>query len=183
MINRLKIRNQYIVPFGGLKEGVHNISFEITDEFFEEYTALEVKKGHLDICIKLTKKTSFLTFDISVNGKVYVQCDRCLDFYFQDIGFEGKLYVKFSERARDNETSDEIIFLHPGDREIDLKHYLYESISISMPYKRTHPVVDGVSSCNKEMISRLNKQHHQADNNIENHTWDKLKNLLGTKNK
>ena len=181
MINRLKIRNQYIVPFGGLKEGVHNSSFEIADEFFEEYAALEVKKGHLDISIKLTKKTSFLTFEISFNGKVNVQCDRCLDFYYQDVHFEGKLYVKFSERDQNAETSDEIIFLHPGDREIDLKHYFYESISISMPYKRIHPVVNGVSSCNKEMISRLRK-HHKRENNIENHTWDKLKDLLGTSN-
>ena len=183
MINRLNIRNQYIVPFGGLKEGTHEFNFEITDEFFEEYTALEVKKGHLDIHIEMIKKTSFLTFDISINGSVYVRCDRCLDFFFHDIGFEGKLFVKFSEKEQSNETADEIIFLHPGDHEIDLKHYFYESISISMPYKRIHPEIRGISLCNKEMIFQLDKHHHQTDGNIDNHTWDKLKDLLGTKNK
>ena len=183
MINILYIRNQYIVSFGGLKEGIHDFDFEVTDEFFEEYTALEVKKGHLDIHVNMIKNSSFLTFDISISGKVYVQCDRCLDFFFQDIGFKGKLYVKYSEKDQSNEPADEVIFLHPGDHEIDLKHYLYESISISLPYKRTHPEFGGVSSCNKEMIFQLDKHHHKTDNNIENHTWDKLKDLLGTKNK
>ncbi len=176
----MKIRNQYIVPFGGLKEGIHDFHFEVTDEFFEEYAALEVKKGHLDIHIRMHKKTAFLTFNISVTGKVYVQCDRCLDFYYQDIGFEGSLYVKFSERDQSNETSDEVVFLHPGDHEIDLKHYIYESISISMPYKKIHPEIDGVSSCDKEMIIQLNKLHKKPDSSKENHTWDKLKDLLGT---
>lgn len=183
MINRLHIRNQYIVSFGGLKEGIHDFNFEVNDEFFEEYTALEVKKGHLDIHINMIKKTSFLTFDISISGKVYVRCDRCLDFFFQDIGFEGMLYVKFSEKDQKNETADEVIFLHQGDHEIDLKHYLYESISISMPYTRIHPEVGGVSSCNKEMIFHLEKHHYKTDSNIENHTWDKLKDLPGTINK
>ncbi len=175
----MKIRNQYIIPFGGLKEGVHDFGFEATDEFFEEYAALEVSKGHLDIRITMTKKTSLLTFDIYIHGKVYVQCDRCLDFYFQDIDFEGKLYVKFSERNQNTETSDDIIFLLPGDNEIDLKHYLYESISLSMPYKRIHPEMGGISSCNKEMINQLNK-HHKRNNSTENHTWDKLKDYPGT---
>jgi uncharacterized protein len=179
----LETRNQYIIPFGGLKEGIHDFDFAVTDEFFEEYSALEVKKGHLDIHINLLKKTSFLTFDIHINGKVYVQCDRCLDFYYQDISFEGKLYVKFSERNESNESSDEIIFLRPGDNEIDLKHYLYESISISMPYKKTHPDINGVSTCNKEMILRLNKQNYLTNGNKENHTCDKLKDILGTRNK
>lgn len=180
MINRLNIRNQYIIPFGGLKEGVHNFSFEATDEFFEEYTALEVRKGHLDILIEMTKKTSLLVFDVSIHGKVYVQCDRCLDFYYQDIVFQGNLYVKFSERDQHDETSDEIIYLYPGEHEIDLKHYLYESISLSMPYKKIHPEIGGVSSCNKDMIRQLNKHNQKRDNSTENHTWDKLKDLLGT---
>ncbi len=180
-MNRLKLRNQYIVPFGGLKEGVHYFDFEADDEFFEEYAALEVRNGHLDIHIEMVKKASFLTFDIFIEGKVYVQCDRCLDFYYQDLGFEGKLYVKFSERAENNDASDEVIFLHPGDNEIDLKHYIYESISISMPYKKTHPDINGVSTCNKEMILQLNKHHDKSVSKTENHTWDKLKDVFRNK--
>jgi uncharacterized protein len=178
----VKSRNQYIVPFGGLKEGVHFFDFEAGDEFFEEYDALEISNGHLDIHIDMIKESSLLTFDIAIKGKVYVQCDRCLDFYYQDIGFKGKLFVKFSERTEADDALDEVIFLHPGDNEINLKHYIYESISISMPYKRIHPDINGVSTCNKEMIMQLNKHHGKSGIKNENHTWDKLKDLLGTNN-
>lgn len=182
-INRLKIRNQYIVPFGGLKEGLHHFDFEVTDEFFEVYSALEIKSGHLNVGIDLLRKTTLLTFDILIQGVVSVRCDRCLDYYEQYIRYDGKLFVKFSERDKNNNNTDDVIILSPGEHELDLKHYIYESISISMPYKRIHPEKNGVSLCNSEMLKYLEHQAESSDNQEENHIWDKLKELLETKNK
>jgi hypothetical protein len=51
-----------------------------------------------------------------------------------------------------------------------------------MPYKKIHPEINGVSLCNKEMILQLHKHHDNTGSKTENHTWDKLRGLLGTNN-
>ena len=54
------------------------------------------------------------------------------------------------------EADDEIIFLHPEDYQLDLKHYLYECISVSLPYRKVHPdLPDGESGCDPEMLEKL----------------------------
>ena len=50
-------------------------------------------------------------------------------------------------------------------------------------YKRIHPEKNGVSLCNSEMLKYLEHQAESSDNQEENHIWDKLKELLETKNK
>lgn len=178
----MKIRNQYIIPFGGLKEGFHDFSFTANDEFFEEHSALEAVKGKLDIQIRMLKNSTFLTFTVSINGYINLQCDRCLDNYDQPIDFKSNLYVKFSERNEDSNETEDVIFLNPGEHEIDLEHYIYESISLSIPYKRVHPEIDGISSCNREMMNQLKSLMGKEKENEPVPTWDKLKDFLATNN-
>ena len=178
----MKIRNQYIIPFGGLKEGYHTFNFKATGKFFEEYPELEAKNGNLDILIRLLKKSTFLTFDVAIEGYLNLQCDRCLDYYNQTIEFEGKLYVKFSERNEQSDENDDVIFLNPGEHEIDLVHYIYESISLSIPYKRVHPDTNGVSNCNNSIIKELDNHSGKEKDTEPNPVWDKLKDFLATNN-
>ncbi len=176
----MKIRNQYIIPFGGLKEGFHDFAFAVTDEFFEYHTELEARKGNLKISIGMFKRSTFLTFEVSITGDINLQCDRCLEYFDQPIVFKGELYVKFSERNEHSDENDDVIFLNPGETEIDLEHYIYESISLSIPYKRMHPEKGGTSMCNENMIDQLNSLAGKEKET--NPAWDKLKDFLATNN-
>ncbi|MFO7656196.1 MAG: DUF177 domain-containing protein [Bacteroidales bacterium] len=181
-MNRLKIRNQYIIPFGGLKEGYHDFNFTATGGFFETHPELEASDGKLDIQIRMLKRSTFLTFEVSINGVISLQCDRCLDTYNQDIGYHDNLYVSFSERNEDSEENEDMIFLNPAEHEIDLEHYIYESISLSIPLQRMHPDVDGLSTCNVAMMEQLKNNTGRLKEHKANPEWDKLKNILGTNN-
>ncbi len=174
----MKTRNQYIIPFGGLKDKVYNFESEVSEEFFDEFKNLEIKSGDLKTKICLDKKVNLLVLDIFIEGYVTIQCDRCLEYYEQELEFEGKLFVKFSENVADNDISEEVIFLHPDDQEIDLKQYIYESICLSLPYKRVHPDKNGKSTCNIEMLKHIEKHSGRNTTMSNNHTWDKLKKLL-----
>jgi uncharacterized protein len=150
----LKFVNQYIIHFKGLKEGVHDFEFKISKPFFEEFEHLEIPDGEMDVTVQLDKKANLLDLFVSLSGKIQVQCDRCLEYFELPVDFQGDLIVKFSETTQD--TDDEVMFLDPGEHELSLKHYFYECICLSIPYRKVHPdLKDGKPGCNREMLSKL----------------------------
>ena len=179
----LKFGNQYIIQFKGLKEGKHPFSFDITKPFFEEYQVLEVVDGRISVEVVLNKKSQHMELDIRIDGFVNVQCDRCLDYFDLPIDYEEKIYVKFSDQPLNN--IDNIIELHPNEYELNLKQYLFESIGLSIPYKKVHPEnKNGKAGCNKEMISKLEalRSSGEQHNDDIDPRWDKLKNIIVNKN-
>ncbi len=150
----MKVENQYIIHFKGLKEGVHDFAFVIDKPFFESYEQLEVPGGTVHVQVELTKKISFLELAIHLSGNIQVQCDRCLEYFSMPVSFDGNLIVRFSETEK--EPDDEVIFLHPEDSQLNLGHYLYECLSLSIPIRKVHPdLPGGRSGCDPEMLKRL----------------------------
>lgn len=173
----MKIHTQYIIPLAGQKEGQHEFDFEIQKDFFEEFPMIEANDGNLHADVMLFKKSTFLTVDVAIKGKVNLKCDRCLDNYDQVIDFNGKFFVKYSDKPEEEEPTDDVIFIHHDEHEIDLKQYIYESISLSIPYKRIHPDINGESSCNKEMLRYIKNSKDKGNDSESNPIWDKLKDL------
>lgn len=151
---KLKSENQYIIQFKGLKEGVHVFAMHMDKAFFESFEQLEVPDGEVTVNIELIKKINFLELAIEMSGEIQVQCDRCLGYFNLPVVYDDHLVVKFSESEK--EPDDTIIFLHPEDNEINLKHYLYECMSLSIPIRKVHPdLPDGEPGCDPEMLDRL----------------------------
>ncbi len=142
---------------------------------------LDIQDGNLVIMINLNKKPDFLNLDILVKGTIFVECDRCLEYFNYPIEYKDKLLVKFSDTPAGQ--SDEIIILHPMDDELDLKHYIYECISLSIPYRKIHPESkDGKSLCKKEMLQKIHEHEAEEKEKKVNPTWDKLKYFFETNN-
>jgi uncharacterized protein len=171
----LKTENQYIIAYKGLPEGSHYFFFNIGKSFIEKHEFLEARDGKLSAKINMVKTTTQLSFAITISGFIEVQCDRCLDYFPLEINFEGNLYAKFAGTA--GEYDGEVIVLDPEDGEIDLKQYIFESIGLSIPYRKVHPPNSNHEpTCNREMLDRLGK-HFVSGKNKNNPMWDKLKNL------
>lgn len=174
--------NKYRIVYQGLSEGLHEFEFEIDDLFFEGLEYSDIKKGNLIAKVLVNKKTTFLELDFEINGFVEISCDRCLDEYNQQIDYEGKLFVKFTEQEDD--LDDNVICLSPSEHELDISHYIYESINLSIPLKRVHPVDEnGEETCNPEMLEKLNNYiiDEPTDENIDPR-WDDLRNLMENNN-
>lgn len=177
----MKIDNQYIIRFKGLKEGPHNFKFDITKEFFNHFEVLEAKDGELDVIIDLFKRPDFLTLDIRVKGTVNVQCDRCLEYFDYPIKYNSNLLVKFS--GDQNSQSDDIIILDADDSELNLIHYLYECISLAIPYRKIHPEsADGKSLCKEEMLKKIREFEVKKNKEIISTNWEKLKSYSANNN-
>jgi uncharacterized protein len=177
----LNTSEQLIIPYKGLADGKHELEFNVSDKFFQSLDYSEFNSGNVTIYIGLDKKPSHLVLEIEIEGKVGVICDRCLDTFDAEVEFSGVLYIKFSGNDdSESESNEELLVLSPDDFEVDLTHYLYESICLGVPSVRVHPLNSkGKSACNKEMI-KIIKEHSggQASKIVEiDPRWEKLKNL------
>jgi len=173
------ILNTYSIHFKGLKVGKHLFNFEVDKKFFDYFEEGEIREGKLQVAVKLNKQSQMLDLNISIDGIVEVLCDRCLDNFDLPVSYKGTLYVKFG--GGETEEGDEIIILSTEDSEINLAQYLYESISLSLPYQRYHGVNGSDPHCDKDMIKKL-KSHLVAGSKKEDvkdldPRWNKLKDI------
>ena len=166
-----------VIPFKGISDGRHNFLFFISKKFFENIEYSEIKNGNLSVNIGMNKNPQYLLFEIKISGKVEVICDRCLDYFYMLVDYSGKLYGKFVNERK--ELEEDCIALLPFDEMADLTHYIYESIILSLPSQRFHPIdKNGKSSCNKFMINKLKKLSKTGSVKNENDPrWNKLKEL------
>jgi uncharacterized protein len=173
----VKSNRQFVIPFKGLKTGKYDFVFDIDDKFFDNFEESEITKGKVHVEVNLDKKTSMLELYFDLTGKVTVTCDRCLEEFEMPLAYETELYVKFGDESE--EQSDEIIVLSHNEFELDIAQYIYEFVHLSLPYKRIHPDdKKGNSTCNKEMLKKLEEYVTRENENNTDPRWDDLKNLL-----
>ncbi len=156
-------RNGYIIPFKGLRNGVHAFRFEIDDALFAAYEQSEIEHGSGEVRVELHRSEQQLVLKVAIEARVTVPCDRCLEPLELPVAYEGTLAVRFSEE--EHEYDGEMLWLYPGDTEVDLTQYVYESIVLALPYRRVHP--DG--GCDPAMLERFRIVSQQEFDAIEAH--------------
>ncbi len=179
----MKVVNQYIIPFKGLKEGNHNYDFVIGKLFFEEYLLSVIPSGQITAKVELLKRSTFLELNVTLIGVVQLQCDRCLELFDFDLEYYGDFVVKFKEEPE--EPDEDIMYIHPNDDFLDLTQYFIDSIGLSIPIQKIHPEKeDGLPGCDEEMLKIIDKHsnYEQKDPNEVDPRWSKLKDLLNGEN-
>jgi uncharacterized protein len=165
----------YTIQLSGLKEGHHNIDFEIGNEFFESFNETEVKEGSLLVKVEIDKSSSLSDILITISGNVRICCDRCLEMYLQPVECEHRLLVKFGKNIEGNDP--DLISLTSEDSELDLKQHFYEYIHLSLPIRRVHADdINGNSTCDPVMLNKL-KAHTVTQENRIDPWWEELKKL------
>ncbi len=179
---KLKLVNQYIIPFTGLNEGEYEFSFDFKKKFFDAHEMLDTRNGNITANVSLNRKPNMLSLKVEVHGFLEIQCDRCLEYFQLPINYTGNLVVKFSED--DTASTDEIWILPPNQTILDLEQYFFECIGLCIPIQRVHPEnEDGSTGCNPEMIDMLQIHSKNADMHDESDPrWNKLKDLLNNIN-
>lgn len=137
------------IAFKGLSNGLHDFRFEVDRTLFERFENSEINDAACTVEVALNRSEQQLLLDVRIEGEVVVPCDRCLEDCALPIDYEGQLVVKFSDEEQ--EYDGEVMWLYPGDTEVDLAHYIYESILISLPYQRLH----AEGECDPTMLERF----------------------------
>jgi uncharacterized protein len=169
----VKVLDEFIIPFSGLKQGLHTFDFEVNDKFFACFENSEVTKGKLNIALEMDRKAVLLLLTIKLSGYVTVMCDRCGDDFDMPLTGSQSIVVKIGNE--EGESDEDVIYLSLKDNEINVAHTIYETISLSLPFNRKHP--DG--KCNKEALKKIKLFSGEDLNKSEtiDPRWDALKQL------
>lgn len=156
----VKTNRDYVIPFVGLKLGVHEFDFEVTDKFFEEFEYSIVQSGDVNVHLTLDKKETMLVGDFTLNGNVKAMCDRCNDPVEVKIEGNYQLVFKFDDKPSDDEA---LVIVYPEEFELDLNDHLLELINVSLPPRTVHEI----DECNEEMIDLLDEYSFYSEEEDE----------------
>ena len=169
--------SEFLIPFIGLKDGLHRFDFKIDNKFFVGFDFLDFQNAHIQVSLIFEKKTTLLELNFSAKGQVTVPCDITTEPFKLPIDTAFKLVVKFG--SVENDDDDEILILPHGSHEIQIAQYIYEMIVLSVPQKKVHPgIAEG--TLKSEILEKL-KDLQPQEKPISDETdprWDKLKDLL-----
>ncbi|RYF85209.1 MAG: DUF177 domain-containing protein, partial [Chitinophagaceae bacterium] len=90
-------RRNYDIAFVGLKPGIHEFEYEISDKFFADYQEQEFRNCIAHVKLSLDKKHGLLLLKFEVGGKLEVTCDRCGNDLPLDLWDEFNIVVKMVE--------------------------------------------------------------------------------------
>jgi len=160
----MKFHREFEIPWFGLKDGMHEYRFEVTDKVIEElgHDHPDFENLNAVVILKLEKHTGFLQLHFDIDGHTDVPCDRCGDMFTLRLWDEFDLIVKFTGEHEEEESEEEeeadIVFIPRSETILDVSVWVYEFIMLSMPMQHIHPdKEDGTSGCNPEALRLLNK--------------------------
>lgn len=165
----MKRDDRFLVPFSGWKNGVHDLSFEMDQAFFESFPSSEIGPSQFTVTGKLQKSETMLILDISLAGEANFACDRCGDDCKVHMESVDHWVVKFGQET--NFDNEDIWELSPAEYRLDLRERLFELAHLALPARRVHA---RESDCSNEVISALHK--HRVEENSDSR-WIDLKNL------
>jgi uncharacterized metal-binding protein YceD (DUF177 family) len=180
----MKVTNEFLIPFIGLKLGKHPFEFQINQVFFEKFEYHEYENCAIQVNVILEKKSTMLELSFKHKGTVTVPCDLTNEIFDLPIKGKIKLVVTFGEEFNDD--NEELLVLPHGEHQIDIAQYIYEMIVLSVPLKRIHPgIKDGTLQTEalqklSELTIKEQKLEKKKEENIDPR-WDKLKQLLTDK--
>ena len=179
-----KSLSEFIIQIYGLSNKVHELNFNIKDEFFESFEGSVVERGAFYVSVSLDRTETMITLEIVIKGIAHLECDRSLEGFDFPIETEERVIYKYGDSY---EEIDDALFVIPfGTESIDLSAVIYELISVEIPMKKLHPKFqdEEESEDEDEELEMVYSSGDSEDEEEEKKTveevdprWSKLKDL------
>ena len=166
------------IAFVGLKPGVHEYNFEITDKFFVPFQQQDFRNCKANVKLLLDKKTGLLLLKFEVGGSLEVTCDRCNNNLPFELWDEFRMTVKIAEdpeQMNDQEEDPDVYYIGRGESHIDVANWIYEFINLSIPMQKvcSFELMNG-PHCNPAALDVLKKLEPEEKKAEENPIWKGL---------
>lgn len=171
-------RREYEIAFVGLKPGVHEYDYVITDKFFEPFQQQDFKNCQAQVKLSLDKKTGFMLLRFEIGGSLEVTCDRCSNPLPFELWDEFNVTVKMVEEPEvmnDQEDDPDVYYISRGESHLDVENWIYEFINLSIPMQKTcqYEKMDG-PHCNPTVLDMLKKLESKEPEKKDNPIWKGL---------
>lgn len=161
---------EHTIAFSGLKDGTHAFDFVLGPSFFTATGVEDFMGGRANAHVVLEKNSHLLVARIHVEGHIDMLCDHCNAPMQQAIKGDQRQVFKLSPENESDD--DELVSIDPDAHEINLTHYIFECISLNLPYRHVHPA----GQCDPEVENALNKVLVHPENGPDPR-WAALKKL------
>ncbi len=152
--------------------GEHLFEYQIDNAFFEKFKNEEVQSGNLMVNLLLDKNERFLSLEFTIEGHIFVPCDRCLEDTKLEISLTEILYVKFGEEGQEGQ-DENVIFIPEEEYQLDIGNILNDYITLARPIKVIHSGI-GNDVCKPEMLEKIEEYREKSS---ANETWSGLEGL------
>jgi uncharacterized metal-binding protein YceD (DUF177 family) len=177
-MNAMGNMRKFEIAFVGLKQGEHEFSYDLNDQFFKENGAEDIEKIEAGVKLILDKNTGFMLLKFIVGGKASVNCDRCGNPLDVDLWDEFNVVVKLTEDAEEMNAEEEdpdVFYIPRSASHIDVKDWLYEFAMLSLPTQKScGNDAAGESLCNKEVLKKLDEMQVKDDDENAHSIWKGL---------
>ncbi len=174
-------REEFRLRLAGVADGKHSFSIVCDKTFFELAELSQLQDGQLDLQIEMLKTEKMLDLRFHFEGDVVTTCDRCLDDITINLNFDETLIVNLvSHPEEDFENDENIWMIDENAYDLDIFHFVYESIMLALPQVIMHSDdEEGNSTCNAEVLKRLEELSGTQNEDSEeiDPRWEALKNL------
>jgi uncharacterized metal-binding protein YceD (DUF177 family) len=154
-------RREFEIPFVGLKPGIHEYEYQITDKFFTAYQQQDFSNCHATVKVNLDKKTGFILLKFEIGGQLEVICDRCSGNLPLNLWDEFNVVVKLAEdpeMMNEQEEDPDVYYISRGESHLHLSDWIYEFINLSIPMQKRCEFEDmSGPNCNKSAAEALRK--------------------------
>jgi uncharacterized protein len=167
-----------------LKEGEHNFTYHINEQFFSLFANSIVDQGKGEVNVFLDKQDTLLTLKLNISGSAELVCDRSLQPFTYPIQVNETLLIKYG--PEENFDDDKMLIITRETPILNIAQFVYELFSLAIPMKRLHPDLQEEDDpfTDLEMVYSSGKDEDENDSDEENidPRWQALKNLRDNNN-
>ena len=171
-------KSEFMLPFVGLKEGVHHFKYDIENTFFKAYDFNDFFDAKIKVDLTFDKKATLMNLSFKALGSVEVACDVSNEHFDFPIDTNYDWIIKFGDDY--NNDNDEILIIPHGTYQIDVAQPIYEMIVLAIPLKIIHPGIED-GTLESEILNKLEELKPKERSTSEQESdprWNKLKDLL-----
>ncbi len=129
----MKALISYVIPFSGLKNGIHHFDFQINEDFFKNFEDSLISVSNINVRLMFDKQPSMFVLDFEFEGTVQFVCDRCVEDFDLPIEGEQQFIVKMRAEAGEEE---EIIYIQDTETSLNVAPLVYEVLHLNIPLKK-----------------------------------------------
>ena len=151
------MNEDFFVPLNGLSARKLGFQWHVGKEFFASFGDSDIVDADLSVDVTVEKSGNYIGVDCSLDGKLTVPCDRCLEDLDIPVSELVRLSVKFGDEPSDpsvagmQEDEREVVYLPADEASMDMAQIIYDYSMLAIPLQRVHPE----GECNPDAIRYL----------------------------
>jgi uncharacterized protein len=171
------------IEFIKLKNGIHNLTFEVKQPFFDFFQNSDILSADVLIALEVSKLDQMMTVDLKGTGTIILTCDRCLEPFPMNIQTDFKVIYHFNalETVKED-TGDlkvDVCYLNAATYKVNLAESIYDSFLPVVPMVKRCDELSN-TSCQNNLLQLLDSEDEKDQNDVDPR-WDALKKLIDNK--